>query len=95
MVPKGRRARVVQTAHTGMAGGHFTGALINRCFTWPGISKDVGEWCESCSTCQMTQKVPERKAPLIPMPIVLKPRSILACDLVGPLPRSAKGNYYY
>ena len=53
---------------------------------------DVEEFCRSCPTCQKTSQHRVSRAPLIPLPIISKPFSRIAMDIVGPLPRSKSGN---
>ena len=71
-----------------------TRALLRRNYTWPGITRDVAEWCKTCPKCQLVKKTPQSKVPLQPMPIVSEPFEILAFDIVGPFERSRQGYKY-
>ena len=67
--------------------------LLRRLY-WPGVFMDVEEFCRSCPTCQKTSQHSVSRAPLIPLPIISKPFSRIAMDIVGPLPRSKSENRY-
>ena len=46
----------MDVVHRGLVGGHFshcrmTGILRNT-FTWPGMSKDIRDYCQACPECQ-------------------------------------------
>ena len=60
------------------------------------MKKDVKKFVNSCHTCQLigkpNQVIP--KAPLIKIPIVGEPFEEIVVDVVGPLPRSKKGNQF-
>ena len=71
-----------------------TRALIRRHYTWPGVYKDVKDWCKQCPKCQLVKKKPQAKAPLHPLPVVSEPFEVLAFDIVGPFERSRQGHKY-
>ena len=71
-----------------------TRALLRRNYTWPGVSRDVAEWCKACRKCQLVKKTPPPRVPLQPMPIVSEPFHVLAFDIVGPFERSRQGYKY-
>ena len=54
----------------------------------------MGDYCRRCSECQRTTKGNQRRAPLIPLPLMREPFERIAVDIVGPLPRSRRGNQY-
>src|SRR5678815_2843397 len=65
-------------------------------FWWPGVFRDVKEYCRSCDVCQRLGKGAVKvRAPLINLPVISSPFSRLAVDIVGPLKTCAKsGNEY-
>ena len=67
---------------------------LERYFTWPGMRKDIREFCSSCPECQRAGKVLQSKVPLVKTPIISVPYQRLACDLVGPLSRAKSGHRY-
>ena len=56
VVPSDRRQQVLDVAHKGLAGGHFSHnkmvASLQPHFTWPGIRKDARQYCRTCPECQ-------------------------------------------
>ena len=55
-------------------------------YYWPGVFKDVADYCRSCEVCQRSQTRHPMKAEMVPMPLIAKPFQRIAMDLVGPLP---------
>ena len=98
VVPSSRRKFILKLAHTIPMAGHMsdkkTKALLRRYYTWPGISKDVVEWCRTCPKCQVVNKTPQQRVPLQLMPIISEPYEVLAFDIVGPFERSTQGYKY-
>ena len=100
VVPAVYRPDVVKLAHEGPVGGHLginkTCDKIMRHFFWPGIRKDVSQFCKTCHTCQMVgkpnQSIPP--APLKPIPAFNEPFSRVIIDCVGPLPKTKTGHQY-
>ena len=100
VVPPNCRADILQLAHAtpmaGYLGVNKTYQRILNHFYWPGIKKDVKQFCKSCHECQVVgkpnQSIPV--APLKPIPVVEEPFSRVIVDCVGPLPRTKAGNQY-
>ncbi|XP_023182633.1 uncharacterized protein LOC111606305 [Xiphophorus maculatus] len=92
VVPKAVRETVLKLGHSipwaGHLGKHKTLARIKRCFFWPGLRKDVVQFCRSCPECQMTSARLPGKAPLQPLPVLSTPFQRLGMDIVGPVERS-------
>uniref|UniRef100_K7EX43 Gypsy retrotransposon integrase-like protein 1 n=1 Tax=Pelodiscus sinensis TaxID=13735 RepID=K7EX43_PELSI len=98
LVPARFRRRVLDLAHANPWAGHLgrekTLQRITQRFFWPGIYKEVRDFCESCPDCQKTGQGGVPKAPLVPLPVVEVPFDRVALDLVGPLERSRRGHQY-
>ena len=98
VVPKGRRLKVLEVAHTQMMAGHFgrkkTFARLSSRFLWPRMWLEVKEYVRSCKGCQLAGRKDQAKAPLQPLQCETEPFSKVAFDLVGPLPRSSRGYKY-
>ena len=100
VVPSSYRSDILSLAHesplAGHLGVHKTQEKILSHFYWPGLHKDVADFCRSCHACQIVgkpnQKIPS--APLKPIPAFDEPFSRIIVDCVGPLPRSKAGNEY-
>lgn len=70
--------------------------IVLRHFFWPGLKKDVTQFCKTCHVCQMVGKPNQviPPAPLCPIPVMGEPFEHVLVDCVGPLPRSKSGNQY-
>lgn len=98
VLPSSRRKEAMELAHDCPLGGHMgeaatTARLLARVY-WPGLYRDVREYCSSCTVCQYTQPKGKPGGPLQPMPVIQTPFEKIAIDLVGPLPKG-KGGYQY
>ena len=78
-------------AHLGM--DKTRDRILNR-FYWPGVKKDVEDYCRACPECQRTAPRPSVRNPLIPMPLIEVPFNRLGLDIIGPLPRTSRGHRY-
>ena len=100
VLPSSYRKEVLQVAHETPTAGHLgvnkTESRILQHFYWPGIRRDVAEFCKTCHTCQVVGK-PNQKVkpvPLRPISVIGEPFSKVIVDCVGPLPRTKAGNKY-
>merc|ERR1712121_340650 len=68
MVPSLLRPRILSLAHDKPFGAHMgnrrTRFRLLLAFYWPGVAKDVRNFCKSCSVCQKTK--PRGKTPKAP-----------------------------
>ena len=98
LVPKGRRLKVLEIAHTHMLAGHFgrkkTFTRLSARFLWPRMWLEVKEYVRSCKGCQLASRKDKARAPLQPLQVETEPFSKVAFDLVGPLPKSKRGHRY-
>ena len=95
VVPSPRKNDILDVAHRGLASEHFrhsrmVGSLKQH-FTWPGMRRDIRQYCSSCPECQRAGKHLQSKVLMVETPIISVPYHRLACDLVGPLPRTKSG----
>ncbi|XP_072772650.1 uncharacterized protein [Nerophis lumbriciformis] len=98
LVPKSYIFRVLYLAHTHQLGAHLGvqktyDRIITR-FYWPGVKRAIEDFCKGCPECQKNAPRPTYRNPLVPLPIISTPFSRLAMDIVGPLPKSARGHRY-
>uniref|UniRef100_A0A1X7U6T0 Integrase zinc-binding domain-containing protein n=1 Tax=Amphimedon queenslandica TaxID=400682 RepID=A0A1X7U6T0_AMPQE len=98
VLPVECRAVVLKLAHEVPMAGHLgitkTKDRILQRYYWPGIFKDVAQYCKSCEICQRSRRKNPVKVGMIPLPLKTHPFERIAMDLVGPLPRSKRGNRY-
>ena len=92
------RQTVLQLAHDIPMAGHLgvtktTKRVLQRYF-WPGVFKDVSDYCKTCEVCQKSQVKRSARAQMVPMPLVQKLFQRITMDLVGPRPRSKNGNRF-
>ena len=66
VVPQNYRKEILNLAHGSAMGGHLgvnkTYQKILTHFYWPGLKKDLVQFCRSCHVCQMAGK------PNLPLP---------------------------
>ncbi|XP_071542904.1 uncharacterized protein [Panulirus ornatus] len=99
VVPQCIRQPLMKIAHEGFS-GHLginkTYLKLLNDFYWPGMKKDIVSFNSSCLTCQIVgkpnQSIPSY--PLQPIPVPSEPFQKIIIDIVGPLPKSKKGNQY-
>ncbi|KAL1263646.1 hypothetical protein QQF64_006385 [Cirrhinus molitorella] len=96
VVPREKTEIVMELAHAHPMAGHLgvqnTIQRIRDRFHWPGFEADVKRFCQACPTCQKTSPRAPPPSPLIPLPIIEVPFQWIGMDLVGPLPKSARGH---
>ncbi len=96
MVPRSKTETVIELAHSHPMAGHLgaqnTIQRIRDCFHWPGLDAEVKRFCQACPVCQQTLPRTPPPTPLIPLPIIEVPFERIGMDLVGPLPKSARGH---
>ena len=98
VLPRPYVSKVLFMAHTHVLGAHLgmdktRDRILDR-FYWPGIKRDVTEYCQACPECQRTAPRLTTRSLLIPMPIIGVPFDQLALDIVGPLPKTSRGHRY-
>ncbi|CAI5648105.1 unnamed protein product [Oreochromis niloticus] len=99
VVPKEYRSVILHLGHTVPWSGHLGQAkTYNRVaqrFYWPGLYKDVVDYCKTCHECQKVAptKLSDR-AQLQTLPIMDVPYERIAMDIIGPLPKSSNGHKY-
>uniref|UniRef100_A0A9J8ATQ4 Gypsy retrotransposon integrase-like protein 1 n=1 Tax=Cyprinus carpio carpio TaxID=630221 RepID=A0A9J8ATQ4_CYPCA len=91
-----RSKAVIEIAHAHPMAGHLgaqnTVQGLRDRFHWPGLEAEVRRFCQACPTCQRTSPRTPSPSPLIPLPIIEVPFERIGMDLVGPLPKSARGH---
>jgi hypothetical protein len=65
-----------------------TRCLIASRFLWPGLARDVAQWCKDCVQCQRAKVTKQHAAPMKPIPEPAARFSHGHVDLVGPLPEA-------
>ncbi len=95
-MPRPKTETVLELAHSHPMAGHLgpanTAQRIRDRFHWPGLDAEVKRFCQACPTCQVTSPRKPPPSPLIPLPIIEVPFERIGMDLVGALPKSARGH---
>ncbi len=99
IVPHGQRGAMLTYAHNALCAGHHgvkaTYETFKQVACWPSMQQDVAEYVKGCLVCCQFQTAnPNHRAPLKRKGMTF-PWSDLQTDLVGPLPRSTRGNKYF
>ena len=97
-VPKPSRKTVLEENHDAPTAGHMgitkTIGRIALRYYWPGMYRDIARYVRNCSSC-LRYKPSQQQVPgkMQPSPIT-EPGHTISTDIVGPLPRSTKGNRF-
>ena len=59
-------------------------------FTWPGVGRDIINFCRACPVCQKCDKRKGRQALMVERPVMSEPFEVIGIDLVGPI-KAGKG----
>jgi len=99
VIPTKLRVKIMSIGHEIPMAGHLgTKKTLNRIrqnFVWPGMTKDIREFCKTCDICQKTTpKGKEASVPLGTVPLVDNIFQRVAFDLIGPLPKTNEGHKY-
>jgi hypothetical protein len=98
LLPSKLKYKVMHLAHDSIFAGHLgirkTQDRILSHFFWPGCYSDIKRYCRSCETCQKNAIGKPAKVPLVNLPVIDKPFYRVAVDIIGPLPKSHRGNRY-
>ena len=97
VLPHSLRSEALQSLHSDFSGSHLGSekslAKVKSLFFWPGLTTDVRTFVKACSECSARKSAVTSKSPLQSMQAG-SPNQLVALDLVGPLPRTARGNQY-
>lgn len=98
VLPNSLHGEVLTFIHNNPTGGHLGvdrtyASLQTRCY-WPGMHDYVKRFCQNCDKC-VPRKFPKKlqSAPLQQY-VVGAPNERIALDILGPLPRTDRGNKY-
>ena len=87
---------ILHNFHSDPLAGHFgydeTYRAISEKYFWPQMGTDIKNYVQSCNACQQHKK-PLRTEPLHPIKVG-RPYDRIGMDIVGPLPRTKRGNLY-
>jgi transposase InsO family protein len=102
VVPRGLTKQCMKMYHEGLGhpGGSRTKATIRLGYYWPGMNKDIKNYCKACLFCH--RRKADNKRANIPIQSygqargadAQRPFSRVHIDLTGPLPKTDRGHQY-
>lgn len=99
VIPKDSRTSVYKECHDDPKSGHLgiykTYKRVSQLYYWPKMRNDVGRYVNHCTVC--IQYKPDQRLPAGLMGKSRKvehPWQLISTDILGPFPRSSKGNKY-
>jgi len=100
VLPASRRHDFMREIHDTVIGGHFgirkTLHTAQRVAWWPTLREDVTHWVKTCTKCNASK--PDNHSPFGKVadstPHARLPWEVASIDLIGPLPRTTRGNRY-
>ena len=94
-VPRPLREAVLRENHDAPTAGHLggskTAARLAQRYFWPGMVRDAKRYVSRCQKCLEYKALQQAPAGGMQTTPAANPWDVVAVDLVGPLPRSAKG----
>lgn len=99
VVPKENRLQIIRDAHDSPISGHMgvykTYNRLCEKYYWPKMRQDVGSYVKSCLKCGAHKDDPRGPSDqMVSHSKPSRPWEMISTDLVGPLPRSYKGNTF-
>lgn len=99
VVPKEQRREIIKSAHDPPTSGHMgvykTYSRLTEKYYWPKMRQDVATYIKRCHTCAAYKSDPQGvRDQMASHPKPARPWEMISTDLMGPLPRSTKGNSY-
>ena len=99
VVPKRLKPQVLKGNRDEVQAGHLgsekTYARTSECYYSPGLYSEVIEYVNNCKTCQRTKLTNRAKIGLMGKRLIEEPWTMVAADIMGPLPLSKKGRNQY
>lgn len=99
LVPKTQRIDVMKNCHEPPTCAHFgfykTFSRVQELYYWPRMRQDILKFVRSCRMCGAQKCSQNSRMGLMGSEKTVKfPWQIIATDILGPLPRSKKGNCF-
>lgn len=99
VVPSSARNAVLKECHDDPMSGHFgvykTKHRVLARYYWPGVPIDVSKYVKACQICSCSKPSNAKTAgEMGKFKSASRPWQMISIDLMGPFPRSTKGNAY-
>ena len=97
-IPKKLSEQVLRENHDSKQAGHFgmekTYATITENYFGPGMYSETLKYVKECDTCQKSKPKTNNQEGLLGKRIIEEPWTVVAADIICPLPRSKSKNQY-
>lgn len=97
-LPENLRNNVLLENHDEPTAGHMgiakTISRIAKRYYWPGMFRTISNYVRKCLVCQKYKSSQQQTAGMMSFSPTNGPWDTVSTDLIGPLPRSSKGNNY-
>ncbi|KAL3882850.1 hypothetical protein ACJMK2_029154 [Sinanodonta woodiana] len=98
ILPNSQKNEILKMLHDDPCAGHLgvtrTIARVRSRFYWVGYKESVRQWCQKCEICQSRKGPKLRPRAAMKQYIVGAPLERVAMDVLGPFPKSNRGNKY-
>ena len=95
VVPSVIRRTLFQITHAGPLAAHLgserTLLQMQQSYYWPGMRKDITQWCRECEDCAKSKGPPSRHKGKLQKVITGSPMDIVAVDILSGLPVTSDG----
>jgi len=96
--PQVIRRKLFEHAHAGPLSAHLGPERVllqlKQSYYWPGVRKDVAQWCHECEKCATSKGQPTRPKGHLQKVITGAPLDIVAVDILSGLPVTPDGLKY-
>lgn len=91
------KKKILESRHDSVLAGHpgryRTLELVQRHYHWPGMTKWINKYVDSCDKCQRTKTTTAKQSGLLmPLPAPEGPWTDITYDLIVGLPKTPKGH---
>lgn len=98
VLPQEFREEELRESHNDPQSGHLgidkTHRRLTVAYYWPNLFRDAAKYVRECDTCQRMKVEQAPPAGLMGRRVVETPWTVVAADIMGPLPRSKAGFIY-
>ena len=98
VVPTALRKQIFVACHSGPLAAHLGSFRITQElrteYFWPGLRRDIENWCKQCPICAKGRGPPPRRHGQLQKVFTGAPLDIVAIDILSGLPTTKDGNKY-
>ena len=98
VVPTVLQNRLFDVIHSGPLAAHLGAermlTQLRQHYYWPGMRRDVFNWCSPCAECQKSKPAPSKAHGQLQKVVTGAPSGIVAVDILSGLPSANDGSKY-